>query len=151
MFFKPRRIKELEKNINELKDKNNFLQQENSKLNDESKILSIQLLDAESFNIKLNNQTKTQKTQINMLELRIEKLNKTIKTMSSAKGGYIKQIKDKDLKIKELENKVKELSSDAYLRVKLKPQRVPKVEPIKIKSRAKTSNIARKHRIEIEK
>ena len=86
-----------------------------------------------------------------MLELRIEKLNKTIRTMSSAKGGYVKQIRDKDNKIKELETKVKELSSGAYLRIPLKPQRVPKPEPIKIKSSVKTSNIARKHRAEIEK
>jgi len=94
--------------------------------------------------------TEIQNTVIVRKNAEIADLENRRRKAAGALGGYKKQLNKKDKKIEELEEKVKELSSGAYRRIQLKPQRVPKM-PVKIKSYAKTSNISRKHRIEVEK
>ncbi len=137
MFFKPKRIKKLEEEIDSLKD---------------------ELLHYTALSIHykelLSNETDTNE----ILMKTIEKLNESLKETEDRRrkaagkiGGLTKQLNEKEKRVEELESKVKELSSGAYLRVQLKPQRVPKAEPIKIRSFAKTSNIARKHQEEIER
>lgn len=137
MFFKPKRIKKLEEKIEELENQ----------IVDKDKDIAHYL--AESINYK--NQLDVEKRTSEML---LEKVNKTEQESKEWEHKFASCLKvgiEKDEKIAELEDKVKELSSNAYLRVPLKPQRIPKAEPVKIKSSAKLSNIARKHRIEVEK
>ena len=122
MFFKPKRIRRLEEDLAHYM----------------------------AISIQYKNEIEISKATIDMLTEALNKNEEEKKKILGAKGGLKKQVNKQSKIIKELEQKVKELSSNAYLRVPLKPQRIPKAAPMKIKSSAKTSNIARKHKMEIE-
>lgn len=122
MFFKPKRIKKLEEEVA------HYI--------------------AESINYK--NQLETETRTCEMLLEKNKKLEEECKKWMHKFTKCLKVGLKKDEKIEELENRIKELESDAYLRIPLKPQRVPKAEPMKIKSNSKLSNISRKHRKEVE-
>lgn len=137
MFFKSKkRIKELEEEV--------------TKLNEQIKELYEEMMNYKKLYEMEKDTTEIQNNVIKMKNEKNSNLEQRRRKNASAIGGLKKEMNKLREENKELKNKVKELSSGAYLRIKLKAQKTPKAEPIRIKSFSKTSNIARKHQEEIE-
>ena len=81
-------------------------------------------------------------------ESTIQNLSNELKTLkrknNSSKGGYISKINKLELKIKELENQLKESMTDKYLVKKIPSGRPPKQNTMKVKNCTKTSMISKK-------
>lgn len=100
---------------------------------------------------KENNRLKEQ-NEILVTSAKIK--DKSNGELAKALSDYSEIIKERDslnIKVKELEKKLEESLSDAYLRIKLPAVKAPNLQRMKVKSHAVKDRILKKHIDDLEK
>lgn len=84
------------------------------------------------------------KSKIELLKANNTALENEIKSLKSAKGGYVKQINKLKVELEETRKKLEESMTDKYLVKKVPMGKLPKGQVMKMKSHAKQDKIIKK-------
>lgn len=84
------------------------------------------------------------KSKIELLKANNTALENEIKSLKSAKGGYVKQINKLKTELEETQKKLEESMTDKYLVKKVPMGKLPKGQVMKMKSHAKQDKIIKK-------
>lgn len=84
------------------------------------------------------------KSKIELLKANNTALENEIKSLKSAKGGYVKQINKLKVELDETRKKLEESMTDKYLVKKVPMGKLPKGQVMKMKSHAKQDKIIKK-------